>query len=140
MINCPLFFLGIEALCTEQTSPIGVRIRVSAAWNTNAFAMSPERYGNFGYGITVVLLLFLFSPAQVTGYSGLIPPDEGMWRPPTPQWKVFRFCIPFHTLNHPANPGKCIYRGDTLELGVNNGISPCQRLTCHEDGSILIEG
>ncbi|KAH8265762.1 hypothetical protein KR026_012373 [Drosophila bipectinata] len=77
--------------------------------------MSPERYGNFGYGITVVLLLFLFSLDQVAGYSGLIPADE-------------------------ANPGKCIYRGDTLELGVNNGISPCQRLTCYEDGSILIEG
>lgn len=77
MINSPPFFLGIYALCTEQTSPIGVRIRVSAAWNTNAFAMSPERYGNFGYGITVVLLLVLYSLAQVTGYSGLIPPDEG---------------------------------------------------------------
>lgn len=38
------------------------------------------------------------------------------------------------------NPGKCVYRGDTLELGVNNGISPCQRLTCNKDGSILIEG
>lgn len=38
------------------------------------------------------------------------------------------------------NPGKCMYRGDVLELGVNNGIAPCQRLTCNKDGSILIEG
>lgn len=39
-----------------------------------------------------------------------------------------------------VNAGKCIYRGDELKAGVNNGIPPCQRLTCNEDGSILIEG
>ncbi|XP_034670766.1 uncharacterized protein LOC117903078 [Drosophila subobscura] len=53
--------------------------------------------------------------AQVSAYSGLIPPD-------------------------PSNPGRCTYRGDALESGVNSGISPCQRLTCNADGSILIEG
>ncbi|KAI8033312.1 uncharacterized protein LOC128265730 [Drosophila gunungcola] len=79
--------------------------------------MSTERNSSplIPLAIAGTLLSILF--AQVSGYSGLIPPDA-------------------------ANPGKCIYRGDILELGVNNnnGISPCQRLTCHKDGSILIEG
>ncbi|ALC48973.1 CG15203 [Drosophila busckii] len=62
--------------------------------------------------VSVVLLLLL---AQVSAYKAVIPADA-------------------------ENPGKCIYRGDLLQLGVNNGIPPCQRLTCNEDGSILIEG
>ncbi|KAM8719762.1 hypothetical protein ACLKA7_005909 [Drosophila subpalustris] len=62
-----------------------------------------------------LMLQLQFQFQEVSGYRALIPVD-------------------------PVNPGKCIYRGDLLELGVNNGIPPCQRLTCHEDGSILIEG
>ncbi|KAH8419712.1 hypothetical protein KR009_001528 [Drosophila setifemur] len=76
--------------------------------------MYPERYGNPLAQLAIAMALISML-AQVSGYSGLIPPDA-------------------------ANPGQCIYRGDILELGVNNGISPCQRLTCHKDGSILIEG
>ncbi|XP_017076937.1 uncharacterized protein LOC108111842 [Drosophila eugracilis] len=79
--------------------------------------MSTERYASPNPPIPLLLaggLLFLML-AQVSGYSGLIPPDAD-------------------------NPGRCIYRGDVLELGVNNGISPCQRLTCYKNNSILIEG
>ncbi|XP_036338816.1 uncharacterized protein LOC118748466 isoform X2 [Rhagoletis pomonella] len=61
------------------------------------------------------LVLLLLYSTTADAYSGLIPPD-------------------------PDNPGKCVYRGDELKLGVNLGIAPCQRLTCHENGSILIEG
>ncbi|XP_016978633.1 uncharacterized protein LOC108044224 [Drosophila rhopaloa] len=77
--------------------------------------MFPERHASplIPLVIAGALLSMLF--AQVSGYSGLIPPDAD-------------------------NPGKCIYRGDTLELGINNNISPCQRLTCNKDGSIQIEG
>ncbi|XP_034481384.1 uncharacterized protein LOC117787045 [Drosophila innubila] len=63
----------------------------------------------------LILMLQLLQFQVVSGYRALIPVD-------------------------PANPGKCIYRGDLLELGINNGIPPCQRLTCNEDGSIFIEG
>ncbi|XP_030568569.1 uncharacterized protein LOC115768196 [Drosophila novamexicana] len=63
----------------------------------------------------IFLLLQLLQLAEVTGYRALIPADS-------------------------ANPGKCIYRGDLLQAGINNGIPPCQRLTCNDDGSILIEG
>ncbi|XP_067634651.1 uncharacterized protein [Eurosta solidaginis] len=64
--------------------------------------------------IGALVLLLLFS-GNIEAYSGLIPPD-------------------------PDNPGKCVYRGDELKLGVNFGTAPCQRLTCYENGSILIEG
>uniref|UniRef100_W8BZJ3 Single domain-containing protein n=1 Tax=Ceratitis capitata TaxID=7213 RepID=W8BZJ3_CERCA len=64
--------------------------------------------------IAALMLLLLYS-GNAEAYSGLIPPD-------------------------PDNPGKCVYRGDELKMGVNLGIAPCQRLTCHENGSILIEG
>ncbi|XP_030378263.1 uncharacterized protein LOC115626893 isoform X2 [Scaptodrosophila lebanonensis] len=71
------------------------------------------RLENFRY--ILGLFAFVYLCDVVCAYSGLIPVD-------------------------PANPGKCFYRGDLLTLGVNDGISPCQRLTCYEDGSILIEG
>ncbi|KAH8264722.1 hypothetical protein KR044_004210 [Drosophila immigrans] len=68
-------------------------------------------FGSLG----LCLLLQLLQLTEVSGYRALIPVD-------------------------PANPGKCVYRSEVLQLGENNGIPPCQRLTCHEDGSILIEG
>ncbi|KAH8245464.1 hypothetical protein KR032_010520 [Drosophila birchii] len=83
--------------------------------------MSPKWHGNTqkplaGTALLAITIIALLSTlAQVSGYSGLIPADA-------------------------ENPGKCIYRGDILELGINNGISPCQRLTCNKDGSIHIEG
>ncbi|KAH8284417.1 hypothetical protein KR018_005971 [Drosophila ironensis] len=78
--------------------------------------MIPERCANLGHRVQIAIAVTLIlALGQVTGYSGLIPSDA-------------------------ANPGKCVYRGDTLQPGVNNGISPCQRLTCYEDGSIHIEG
>lgn len=40
----------------------------------------------------------------------------------------------------PSNPGKCVYRSEELQLGVNKGPLPCQRLTCNSDGSVLVEG
>ncbi|XP_055843353.1 uncharacterized protein LOC129910113 [Episyrphus balteatus] len=40
----------------------------------------------------------------------------------------------------PSNPGKCVYRSEELQLGVNTGPLPCQRLTCNADGSVLVEG
>ncbi|XP_017872319.1 PREDICTED: uncharacterized protein LOC108619985 [Drosophila arizonae] len=61
------------------------------------------------------LMLLLQLATETEGYRAIIPIDE-------------------------ANPGKCIYRGDLLPEGINNGIPPCQRLTCNADGSILIEG
>ncbi|XP_005189656.2 uncharacterized protein LOC101891839 [Musca domestica] len=36
--------------------------------------------------------------------------------------------------------GNCTYRGDKLELGQQSGPVPCQRLTCNEDGTVLVEG
>ncbi|XP_037933099.1 uncharacterized protein LOC119667833 [Teleopsis dalmanni] len=69
----------------------------------------------------IVIILFCFGFSMMlldsvcNAYSGLIPAD-------------------------PDNPGKCIHHGDTLKLGINPGNAPCQRLTCNEDGSILIEG
>ncbi|KAH8258914.1 hypothetical protein KR038_003536 [Drosophila bunnanda] len=81
--------------------------------------MSPKCYGNSRKMpkpvLAIAIIALLAVVGQVSGYSGLIPADA-------------------------ENPGKCVYRGDVLELGVNNGISPCQRLTCNQDGSILIEG
>ncbi|XP_016946127.1 uncharacterized protein [Drosophila suzukii] len=79
--------------------------------------MSPDRHASPNALLPLVIAgALLFSMlAQVSGYSGLIPPD-------------------------PENPGKCVYRGDSLELGVKTGITPCQRLTCNKDGSIFIEG
>ncbi|XP_011209490.2 uncharacterized protein LOC105230430 [Bactrocera dorsalis] len=65
--------------------------------------------------LTGTLVLLLLCSSTTEAYSGLIAAD-------------------------PDNPGKCIYRGDELKLGVNLGIAPCQRLTCNEDGSIFIEG
>ncbi|EDW45781.1 uncharacterized protein LOC6617620 [Drosophila sechellia] len=79
--------------------------------------MHPDRYASPNPSIPLVIAgaLLISMLSQVSGYSGRIPPDAD-------------------------NPGKCMYRGDVLELGVNNGIAPCQRLTCNKDGSILIEG
>lgn len=56
---------------------------------------------------------------------------------------IYNFFAKVFSLLNPSladNPGKCIYRGDELKLGVNLGIAPCQRLTCNKDGSIFIEG
>ncbi|EDV95395.1 uncharacterized protein LOC6569292 [Drosophila grimshawi] len=63
----------------------------------------------------LLVLPLLLQLAEVSAYRALLPAD-------------------------PANLGKCIYRGDELKLGINNGIPPCQRLTCNEDGSMLVEG
>ncbi|KAH8415296.1 hypothetical protein KR222_002086, partial [Zaprionus bogoriensis] len=84
----------------------------------------PKRMGAIGgctsgaliFGsVAIILLLQLLQTAEVSAYRALIPAN-------------------------PEHPGKCFYRGDELKAGINNGIPPCQRLTCNEDGSILIEG
>ncbi|XP_059223969.1 uncharacterized protein LOC131997288 [Stomoxys calcitrans] len=36
--------------------------------------------------------------------------------------------------------GNCTYRGDKLEPGQQPGPVPCQRLTCNDDGTVLVEG
>ncbi|EDW75078.2 uncharacterized protein Dwil_GK19983 [Drosophila willistoni] len=77
--------------------------------------MFQERFKTNPLNLVIATALLMGTMVTVRAYSGLIPAD-------------------------PASPNKCIYRGGPLELGVNNGISPCQRLTCNKDGSILIEG
>uniref|UniRef100_A0A1A9VWN0 SVWC domain-containing protein n=1 Tax=Glossina austeni TaxID=7395 RepID=A0A1A9VWN0_GLOAU len=62
-----------------------------------------------------ILLLLLLMLQYAATYSGLIPAD-------------------------PEKPGKCVYRGDSLEFGTHAGPGPCQRLTCRDDGTILVEG
>lgn len=83
--------------------------------------------------IAIILLQLL---AEASAYRALIPADPGACRLP----EIFSFPSLIRYLNLAVNAGKCIYRGDELKTGVNNGIPPCQRLTCNEDGSILIEG
>lgn len=84
--------------------------------------------------IAIILLQLL---AETGAYRALIPADPGASQLPELQRALL---TPSLSLFLAVNAGKCIYRGDELKAGVNNGIPPCQRLTCNEDGSILIEG
>ncbi|XP_075157140.1 uncharacterized protein LOC142230376 [Haematobia irritans] len=46
----------------------------------------------------------------------------------------------YQMLIPPGEDGNCTYRGDKLEPGQQPGPVPCQRLTCNDDGSVLVEG